>query len=559
VSPSCSRGTRLSCYYLSVDVAGETEFKYREENGVSAFYWVDDGLAYAIAANAPRELLLKVADGLSAELAGRRQTQTPAAARQAQLGVAAFDGTRNCRGDFRSIIPRGIKSDFESRSHGGTLVPPHRDLKKRAGMAEADTLALVTSISTLEWSLFLARGSDPCIQREDKHMKRTTRHLTATAIIAIAISAATAVRADDGDSGSNRFVVTNLTSNLNGAAPNLDPVLQNAWGVTFTPGASPFWIADNATGCSTLYDGQGAIASTLQVKIPLPGGSVPSTACKPVTSNTSPTPAAPTGVVWNPTSTFLVPNQSTNTPAIFIFDTEDGIIAAWAGGLSPADQAVLAVDNSGSGAVYKGLVFGTNAKGVFLFATNFNAGTVDVFGPATASSNGMYVPVTTDGGFMDPDIPSGFAPFGIQNINGNLFVTYAKQNAAKHDDVAGAGNGFVDVFDTDGHLLRRFASQGPLNSPWGVARASFAFGRFSGDILVGNFGNGKIHAFDSNGRFLGTLRDVNGKPIVIDGLWTLTLGGGRNSNSDTLYFTAGPNDETNGLFGTITPVSNTDN
>jgi uncharacterized protein (TIGR03118 family) len=168
-------------------------------------------------------------------------------------------------------------------------------------------------------------------------------------------------------------------------------------------------------------------------------------------------------------------------------------------------------------------------------------------------------PVTTDGGFMDPDIPSGFAPFGIQNINGNLFVTYAKQNAAKHDDVAGAGNGFVDVFDTDGHLLRRFASQGPLNSPWGVARASFAFGRFSGDILVGNFGNGKIHAFDSNGRFLGTLRDVNGKPIVIDGLWTLTLGGGRNSNSDTLYFTAGPNDETNGLFGTITPVSNTDN
>jgi uncharacterized protein (TIGR03118 family) len=390
-------------------------------------------------------------------------------------------------------------------------------------------------------------------------MKRTIRHLAATAIIAIAVSAATAVRADDGDSGSNQFVVTNLTSNVKGAAPNMDPVLQNAWGVTFTPGASPFWIADNATGCSTLYDGQGAIASTLQVKIPLPGGSVPSTACTPVTSNTSPTPAAPTGVVWNPTSTFLVPNQSTNTPAIFIFDTEDGTISAWAGGLTPANQAVLAVDNSGSGAVYKGLVFGTNAKGVFLFATNFNAGTVDVFGPANASSNGMYVPVTTDGGFMDRDIPSGFAPFGIQNIDGSLFVTYAKQNAAKHDDVKGAGNGFVDVFDTDGHLLRRFASQGPLNSPWGVARASFAFGRFSGDILVGNFGNGKVHAFDSNGRFLGTLRDVNGKPIVIDGLWTLTLGGGRNSNSDTLYFTAGPNDETNGLFGTVTPVSNTDN
>jgi uncharacterized protein (TIGR03118 family) len=161
----------------------------------------------------------------------------------------------------------------------------------------------------------------------------------------------------------------------------------------------------------------------------------------------------------------------------------------------------------------------------------------------------------TDGDFTDPKIPTGFAPFGIQNINGSLFVTYAKQNAAKHDDVAGPGNGFVDIFDTDGHLLQRFARRGPLNSPWGVARASFAFGRFSGDILLGNFGNGKINAFDSDGNFLGTLRDMNGKQLSIDGLWTITLGGGRTSSSSTLYFTAGPNDETNGLFGTITPVS----
>ena len=167
----------------------------------------------------------------------------------------------------------------------------------------------------------------------------------------------------------------------------------------------------------------------------------------------------------------------------------------------------------------------------------------------------MYVPVATDGGFNDPSIPAGYAPFGIQNIDGSLFVTYAKQNAAKHDDVAGRGFGFVDVFDTDGHLLRRFASRGPLNSPWGVARASYAFGRFSGDILVGNFGNGRIHAFDSDGNFLGILRDATGKPIAIDGLWTLTLGGGRNSDSSTLYFTAGPNDEKDGLFGTITPAS----
>src|SRR5215831_19417585 len=390
-------------------------------------------------------------------------------------------------------------------------------------------------------------------------MKHTIRALSAAAVIAMCVAVASAVRGDDDGGhgkGPNRYVVTNLTSDLPGMAPNTDPVLQNAWGVAFTPGASPFWIADNATGCSTLYDGAGAIASTLQVKIPLPGGTVPTTACQTVVPNspTPPTNAAPTGLVWNPTSTFLVPNQSTNTPAIFIFDTEDGTISAWAGGLNPPDQAVLAVDNSGSGAVYKGLVFGTNVHGVFLFATNFHAGTIDVFAP-----NGSigYRPATStevDGDFTDPKIPAGFAPFGIQNINGDLFVTYAMQDAAKHDDVAGRGNGFVDIFDTDGHLLRRFASRGVLNSPWGVARASFAFGGFSGDILVGNFGNGKINAFDSDGNFLGTLKDGTGKPVVIDGLWTLTLGGGRNSSSDTLYFTAGPNDETDGLFGTITPV-----
>jgi len=381
-------------------------------------------------------------------------------------------------------------------------------------------------------------------------MKLVNRSLAPASLIAICVITVTAARGDDG------YVVTNLTSDIPGMAPNTDPVLQNAWGVAFTPGASPFWIADNATGCSTLYDGQGVPQpqpTPLLVKIPLPGGKVPASACMHVDPNKPPkkTPAAPTGLVWNPTSTFLVPN--TTTPAVFIFDTEDGTISAWAGGLTPPDQAVLAVDNS-PGAVYKGLVFGTNVHGVFLFAANFRAGTVDVFGPATDSSNGMYVPVTTDGDFTDPDIPAGFAPFGIQNINGDLFVTYAKQDDKKHDDVAGPGNGFVDIFDTDGHLLRRFASQGLLNSPWGVARASFAFGRFSGDILIGNFGDGQINAFDSDGNFLGTLKDSKGKPVVIEGLWTLTLGGGRNSSSDTLYFTAGINGEADGLFGTITPA-----
>ena len=387
-----------------------------------------------------------------------------------------------------------------------------------------------------------------------KHFRRT---LSAAAVIAMCVTVAAAVRADDGADPAqepNRYVVTTVTANLPDIAPNTDPVLQNAWGVAFTPGASPFWIADNATGCATLYDGQGAIASTLQVKLPVPGGSVPATACQPVDPNNppDPTPAAPTGLVWNPTSTFLVP-QTTN-PAAFIFDTEDGTISAWSGGLTPPDQAVLAVDNSPD-AVYKGLVFGTNVHGVFLFATNFRAGTIDVFAPNGSTGFRAATPNEIDGGFTDPHIPAGFAPFGIQNIHGDLFVTYAKQNETKHDDVAGPGNGFVDVFNTDGQLLRRFASQGPLNSPWGVARASFAFGRFSGALLIGNFGDGHINAFDTEGNFLGPLQDLNDEPVVIDGLWTLTLGGGRNSSSDTLYFTAGPNSETDGLFGTITPAS----
>jgi uncharacterized protein (TIGR03118 family) len=381
-------------------------------------------------------------------------------------------------------------------------------------------------------------------------MNMLARHLAPAAVIALVISGVTAVHAD---AQQNAYVVTPLVSDLPGQAPVTDPNLKNAWGVAFTPAASPFWIADNNTGLSTLYDGNGTIVN-LVVTIPCPP--------TPGQGSSCPASASPTGMVWNPTTSpttgFLVPG--TSLPASFIWATEDGTISAWTGGLTPPDNAVLAVDNSvtpnkKSGAVYKGLAVGVNVNGVFLFATNFRAGTVEVYAPAPAgSTTGFYVPVTTDGGFQDPNIPAGFAPFGIQNINGDLFVTYAKQNAVKHDDVKGPGNGFVDVFDTDGHLLRRFASQGALNSPWGVARASFNFGLFSGQILVGDFGDGRINVFDSNGNFLAQLGNANGKAALsINGLWTLTLGGGAKSSSDTLYFAAGPNNETNGLFGTITP------
>jgi uncharacterized protein (TIGR03118 family) len=388
-------------------------------------------------------------------------------------------------------------------------------------------------------------------------MKRLSRSLASAAIIAVAVTGATAVHADE-DNFKNRrnaYVVNKLVSDQKGVANFQDPVLRNAWGVAFTPGASPFWVADNASGCSTLYDGTG-VKAALQVPIPLPDNSVPSTACQPASTQTNPpppSPAAPTGLVWNPTTTFLVPG--TTTAASFIFATEDGTIAAWANSATPNNQAVIAVDNSASGAVYKGLVFGTNPRGVFLFATNFNAATVDAFAPNGSAGFRSATRQEVEGGFTDPNIPAGFAPFGIENIDGNLFVSYAKQDSDRHDDVAGPGNGFVDVFDTDGNLLRRFASRGPLNSPWGMSRASFAFGRFSGLILVGNFGNGKINAFSSQGQFIDELDRPNRKPLVIDGLWKLILGGGRNSSSDTLYFTAGPNDETNGLFGTITPAA----
>lgn len=388
-------------------------------------------------------------------------------------------------------------------------------------------------------------------------MRRLIALLTAAGLVASVMAAPPAHAAAE-DSEGNAYVITPLVSNLPGGAAHQDQVLQNAWGIAFSPGGSPFWVNDNVTGCSTLYTGDGTKLG-LQVSIPLPGNVVAPGTCQPVDVNNppNPTPAAPTGIVWNPSAAFVVPG--TTSGAAFIFATEDGTLSAWSGGLTPFNHAVIAVDNSATptaatGAVYKGLVFGLSAKGGLLYATNFRAGRIDVFGPQPAGTSGPFTAVTTDGGFVDPHLPAGYAPFGIANIDGDLFVTYALQNDARHDDVSGAGHGFVDVFDTDGHLLRRFASRGSLDSPWGLTRASFAFGRLSGKILIGNFGNGRIGAFNNDGTFAGELDDASGNPLVIDGLWTLALGGGRGSSSDTLYFAAGPNGETNGLFGTITPA-----
>ncbi len=352
----------------------------------------------------------------------------------------------------------------------------------------------------------------------------------------LTITAACATSSAFADNDDFAYQQTNLVSDGAVAAQTTDPNLKNPWGIAAIPGG-PFWISDNGTGLSTLYNGLGTIVP-LVVTIPPPKGSPAGTG------------ATPTGIVWNPNGQLfnVAPNQS----ALFIFATEDGTISAW-NPTADLHNAILEVDNSqgGTGAVYKGLALATNSTGVFVYATNFRAGTIDVF-------DSSFKPATLAGSFSDPRLPPGYAPFGIALIDGNLFVTYAQQDSAKHDDMSGPGRGFVDVFDTDGHLVTRFASRGVLNSPWGVARAPSNFGPFSSRILIGNFGDGRINAFDSFGAFRGQLRNTSGHAIKIDGLWAITFGTGAASSPSTLYFTAGTNGEADGLFGSLQAVAASD-
>jgi uncharacterized protein (TIGR03118 family) len=262
--------------------------------------------------------------------------------------------------------------------------------------------------------------------------------------------------------------------------------------------------------------------------------------------------AAPTGVVFNSTTSFVVSAGGKSGPSRFIFATEDGTISGWNPTVD-GTHAILTVNNSGPGAsadrtrlgaVYKGLAIGNNGSGNFIYATNFRDGVVEIY-------NAQFQLVKS---FTDSGIPSGFAPFGIRNINNKLFVTYAKQDAKHHDDVKGPGNGFVDIFDLNGNLQSEFAVQGTLNSPWGLEVAPLNFGEFSGALLVGNFGDGRINAFSqTTGVFLGQLRDTFGNPMTINGLWGLNFGnGGPQAPPTTLFFTAGIGDESHGLFGSIT-------
>ncbi len=347
----------------------------------------------------------------------------------------------------------------------------------------------------------------------------------ATALALMVLSVAGLV-ASASAAGANAYTVTNLVSDVPGMASTVDSDLVNAWGLTSLP-TSPWWVADNGTNVSTLYQADGTKRSlTVQV------------------------PNAPTGAVSNTGANFVVATETGAGPALFIFATEEGKILGWNPSAS-LTRAQVAVDQSGIGTVFKGLAIASTAGGDFLYATDFHHGRVDVF-------DGSFNPVNTPGAFVDPHIPLGYAPFGIQNVGGMIAVTYAKQDANRHDDVAGQGHGFVDMFDTSGKLLVRVATHGQLNSPWGLAMAPAGFGSFGGDLLVGNFGDGQISAFepqpDGTFELVGQLRTGARKVLTIDGLWSLQFGKGaaNNGSTGTLFFTAGPDGEMHGLFGTIT-------
>jgi uncharacterized protein (TIGR03118 family) len=344
----------------------------------------------------------------------------------------------------------------------------------------------------------------------------------------------------------------------------LDPHLVNPWGIAESP-TSPFWVSDNGAGVATLYTVPGANNTPVSIN-----GLVVSI---PTPVDLTGSGGTPTGAVFNialGAGAFKITDGTHTAPAVFLFVTEDGTIVGWNPGVDPTGKfdgpngvsthGVIAVDNSGNnftnpnpssqtGAVYKGLAIATDAKGqTRLYATNFRSGKVEMY-------KDDFMALGSGPAFVDPKLPDSYAPFNVTVLNGAVFVTYAVQDAAKHDDVAGQGHGIVDVFELDGTFHQRFAQHGQLNSPWGVAVAPANFGPLAGKLWIGNFGNGHINAFDpESGEFLDKVRDPNGQAIVIDGLWALRVGNGRNGGlANTIYFTAGPNDEKDGLFGSLTP------
>jgi uncharacterized protein (TIGR03118 family) len=317
---------------------------------------------------------------------------------------------------------------------------------------------------------------------------------------------------------------TNLMSDIPGVARSTDPNLVNPWGLAALPNG-PLWVADNGSNVATLYVGaqKGGPLMTLPLVVPIPGG-------------------APTGQVANTTSQFMITDGTHTAPALFLFSSEAGDITGWSQTAVP-DKPIVSTPR----AVYKGLAEATLGGSAFLYATNFHSGAIDMF-------DGNFTPIPHPGLFVDSMLPAGYAPFGIANIGGELYVSYALQDSHKHDDVAGAGHGFIDVYSLDGHLLKRLVQGGDLNSPWGMVMATKHFGAFSNDLLVGNFGDGLIHAYDpTTGAELGTLTNPDGNAVQINGLWGLIYGNATFGTPNTLFFSAGIGDESHGLVGTLVP------
>lgn len=376
-------------------------------------------------------------------------------------------------------------------------------------------------------------------------MHRTRRILlvaTTAGAVAVATTVATALPAGAAATADHRstvgeFMQTNLVSDLaNQGALVVDPTLKNPWGLAFSA-TSPIWVSDNNAAAATIYSiaPGGTSATKLGLTVTLPGGRA-----------STGDDGSPTGQVFNGGTGFVVTTTVGSGPARFIFAAEAGQISGWNPTADPT--AAATVEYSSPTAVYKGLTIATNDSGTFLYASNFHDGTVDVF-------NSSFQLVHLAGSFQDEDMPSDYAPFGIQNVNGLIYVTYAQQDSAKHDDIPGHGHGFIDIYTSNGFLIERLASHGDLDSPWGIAQAPAGFGELGGDLLVGNFRDGRINAFTPfSGHFLGQLGDEHNKPLTIDGLWGLAFGTATQGGTGTLLFSAGINDEQDGLLGAINPT-----
>ena len=349
------------------------------------------------------------------------------------------------------------------------------------------------------------------------------RHLVAALSLALLLATGPAL------AGGFLFKQHNLVSDGGVPAAHTDPNLVNGWGVAFNPFGF-VWVADADGMVSTLYDGDGNVQS-LVVQIPSPSMSIGGN---------------PTGIVFNGSTGFVVSHAGLSGPSRFLFATEQGVIAGWAPNVD-VTHAIRVVNHASNGTNYKGLALSAGGHGQLLYAADFHHAHVDVF-----DANFQAVTLPT-GAFVDPGLPSGFAPFGIQAIGGDIYVTYAKQDADKEDEVAGPGLGYVDAYTPNGRLIRRIASGGRLNAPWGIAMAPAGFGIYSNTLLIGNFGDGRINAFlPTTGLSLGPLRNQNATPIHIDGLWGMQFGNGfANQPVNTLFFASGPDGESHGLYGRL--------